>query len=108
MLVDLIVAFGALATGLGSFVASIVSARRAGAAKDSAEHAATEVSPNHGSSLKDQISRIEAMVRSQGHQIGEIRRDSAITHHMLANQVDDHADRIVKLESRSRRDRNSS
>lgn len=35
----------------------------------------SELAPDHGHSLKDQIGLIRDMISSQGHQIGEIRAD---------------------------------
>lgn len=66
-----------------------------------------ELSPNHGSSTRDAINRIEKsqnalteglaaqreMIRSLGHQVGEIRRDASQVH-------EDHADRLRNLEKR--------
>ena len=56
---------------------------------------AAEVSPNHGSSMKDQLSTLTDQVHSIGHQIGEIRDDARIIH-------EDHAARLRRLETQRR------
>lgn len=90
---------------LVSAVAALVAAVRAtGAARDAGKTAA-QVSPNGGSTMRDSIGRTEADVaviraslealtdahRSQGHQIGEIKRD-------LTQAVDRHEDDIRRLD----------
>ena len=50
-----------------------------------------ELTPNHGSSVKDQLALVLDLVRSQGHQLGEIRDDARAIH-------EDHAARIRALE----------
>ena len=68
----MVVSLGGLA-GLGSLVAALGAWRKSSTA-------AKELSPNHGSSMKDSVARIEKsqelqldMMRSLGHQMGEIR-----------------------------------
>lgn len=105
MIPELITSVAALLTSFGAFFASVISARRAGAAHTASSVAAAEVTANHGSSLKDSVSRIEAMLshvaevqRSQGHQIGEIRRDGSQTHELLSDRIKEQGRRIDRLE----------
>lgn len=105
MLPELITSGAALLTSIGAFTASIVSARRAGEARTASAVTAAEVSPNHGGSMKDQLARIEIMVRalhetqrSQGHQLGEIRRDKLQAHELMADRLTEHGRRLDRLE----------
>lgn len=77
-------------TGLGALISSIAAVIGAVHAR----RAASEVTPNHGSSLKDLVTMIDDKVDSLGHQIGEIRRDADSTHRDLQH-------RIRRLEDRS-------
>lgn len=95
---DLIASIAAVITSFGSFIAAVIAARKASTA-------ANEVTPNHGGSLKDVVTRIEKMVRSQGHQIGEIRRDASVTHDQLGEDIDDVRHRLRRLEDRDERRR---
>ena len=58
-----------------------------------------EVTPNHGSSMNDAVHRIEKMVDSLGHQIGEVRRDAATMHDMIGARLDEHATRLESVEN---------
>lgn len=105
MLPDLISSVGSLITSIGALIASLSAARKARQANENtrALTQATnvikdEVSPNHGSSMKDSLMRIERQLNSQGHQIGEIRKDSAIVHDIFGNQIADLSKRILRLE----------
>lgn len=105
MLPDLITSIAALVTSIGAFVASLISARRAGKAENASSIAAAEVSHNHGGTLKDAIARIELATRhisevqrSQGHQIGEIRRDKVQAHEFMADRLSEHSKRLDRLE----------
>ncbi|VDG76904.1 Uncharacterised protein [Actinobaculum suis] len=69
----------------------------ASSAAQAANSAAAQLTPNHGSTVSDAINRIEKMVSSQGHQIGEIRRDAAVTHEMIADRLSEHGDQITRL-----------
>lgn len=105
---QLLLALGSLIAGIGTFVAALGAWRKS-------KKAADELSPNHGGSLKDSVSRIEATLaqlgamvqhqgqiqRSQGHQIGEIRRDSAHTHDLLTEGLKEAHRRIRRLEDDS-------
>lgn len=102
---SLILAIGSLIAGLGTLIASLGAWRKS-------RTAAAELAPNHGSSLKDIVTRIELKLehvsemqgalsqtqRSQGHQIGEIRRDALQTHELLADGLKEANRRISKLE----------
>ena len=98
--------------GILSAIAALVAATRAGraardagtAARDAGKTAA-QVSPNGGGSMRDSVTRTEADVsviraslealtnisRSQGHQIGEIRRD-------LTAAADRHETAVARLD----------
>lgn len=88
-------------------------------AAQASEQAATELSPNHGSSSKDSLARIEAklahveteqqrqavqqehqaeMIKSIGHQIGEITTNAATARQMINSRLDDHSDRLAGIE----------
>lgn len=85
--------------------------RRAAAAS---EQAATELRPNHGSSSKDALARIETkisqieakqdhqgeMIKSIGHQIGEITTNAATARHLINSRLDDHSSRLATIEER--------
>lgn len=103
MLAELINSFGSLIASIGALVAAVTAAGKArNAERNTAKLANTtndirkEVSPNHGSSMKDSLVRIEKLADGLGHQIGEIRRDAAVTHELLGNQVKALADRMNK------------
>lgn len=103
-------ALGSLIAGIGTFVAALGAWRKS-------KKAASELSPNHGSSLKDSVSRIEnslaqlasmvqaqgSMQRSQGHQIGEIRRDAAQTHELLSDGLREVQRRVNRIEDNTSR-----
>lgn len=100
MATELLSGVAELVTSAGAFIAAIVAARKASSAADSASTAVNEVTPNHGGSLKDIVTRIERFVRSQGHQIGEIKRDAAITHDQIGEGLDDLRHRVRRLEAK--------
>lgn len=52
---------------------SAVAARRAEDAAQSAAHAATELTPNHGSSTKDQATRMELVLAQLATQLAEVK-----------------------------------
>lgn len=83
----------AIITAVAALVAATASWRTNGKVR-------REFSPNHGSSMKDSQLRTEsavaaqsALIRSLGHQVGEVRNDARIIH-------EDHAARIRNLEHR--------
>ena len=67
---DALVSLGGL-TGLGSLVASLATLRKATKVKEDTQ----QLQPDHGRSVADKTDLILELVRSQGHQIGEIRTD---------------------------------
>lgn len=73
MIADIITALAALVASIGSFYA----ARKAKGADVTAEKARAQLVPNHGSSVSDRVDLMLSMVKSQGHQIGEIKTDMA-------------------------------
>lgn len=95
---------GAIA-GLIAAVRSSKAAAAADKAAASADKTAAQVTPNGGGSMRDSVTRTEADVsviraslealtnisRSQGHQIGEIRRD-------LTAAVDRHETDVARLD----------
>ena len=78
-------------TGLGALISSIAAVIGA----IHARRAASEVTPNHGGSLKDLVTAIDDKVDSLGHQVGEIRRDADTTHRDMMH-------RLRRLEDRDR------
>lgn len=78
-------------TGLGTLISSVAAIISAVHAK----RASREVTPNHGSSLKDLVRAIDDKVDSLGHQVGEIRRDADTTHRDMMH-------RLRRLEDRDR------
>ena len=90
---------------LVSAVAALVAAVRASRAARDAGKTAAQVTPNGGSTMRDSVTRTEADVaviraslealdnlgRSQGHQLGELRRD-------LSDAVDRHEDDVRRLD----------
>lgn len=58
----------------------------------------TELAPDHGHSLKDQIGLIRDMISSQGHQIGEIRSDMAADRRRYEDALARHDKEIGALE----------
>lgn len=106
MIAEIITSVGSLVASLGALIASISAARKSGNAETKIAKTAKETAqikaeflPNHGSSFKDALTRIEKEVSSLGHQIGESRRDSSNAHELLGNQVNDLARRVTRLES---------
>lgn len=81
--------------GLAALITALVQLRHI---RRDAKTSAVELTHNHGSSMKDAVARIEGSVKSLGHQVGEIRRDAAITHELLAHRLDEHHNRLDKLE----------
>lgn len=78
---DALVALGGLG-GVAATITSLVSVVRirqvhqdTTEARDTAASAAAQLQPNHGRSVADKTDLILELVRSQGHQIGEIRTD---------------------------------
>lgn len=63
-------------TALGTFISGLAALFSAFYAK----RAAREVRPNHGSSLKDIVKLVDDKVDSLAHQLGEVKKDAAITH----------------------------
>lgn len=106
---ELLVGVAALITAVGSFIASIISARKAWKAVD-------ELSPNHGGSVKDAVNRTEVniqtlekniqhlddAVKSVGHQIGEMRRDNAVAREGMQAGLESLDTRVNLLERRRR------
>lgn len=104
---DTLAGIAAIITSLGSFIAALVAARKAWAASSQLEH-------NHGGSVKDAVSRIEAQVdrtseqvrwtseqvKSLGHQVGEIRRDSAVSREGVNTALESLDDRMRRFEKR--------
>lgn len=76
----IIIATGALITAVGGFIGAVALGMKnlaeGRATRIAAEHTAREVSPNHGSSLADAVSRIEARQREHSMSIGGIRDDA--------------------------------
>lgn len=74
-----------LITAVAGVPAALVAARNSGKTRKKIRH---ELNPNHGSSIRDQIDLLVKMVSSQGHQIGEIRRDAASIHDRHDRQLE--------------------
>ncbi|OKL49289.1 hypothetical protein [Boudabousia marimammalium] len=91
-----------LISGVGMFlsaVAVVLSNRAANNSNKAVNQLGTvtaSIEPNHGSSVKDSLNRIEDMQRAQGHQIGEIRRDLANHISSQGGINEDHAARLRK------------
>lgn len=105
MIAEIITSVGSLVASIGALIAAINASRKSGSAETKIAKTAKETAqikaefmPNHGSSFKDALTRIEKDISSLGHQVGEIRRDAATTHDILGNQVNDLARRIGKIE----------
>ena len=65
-----------------SAVAALIAARNANKAKQ-------ELKPNHGSSTRDVINRVDRNIRSLEDQINDIRRSSNIMHDDLLTRLHD-------------------
>lgn len=63
-----------------SAIAAIIGARKSA-------HTNKEMKPDHGESLKDIVHSIDDKVDMLGHQIGEIRREEAITHEDMLERI---------------------
>lgn len=83
---EIITALGGFG-GLAGLVTALVQLRKIKA----------EIMPNHGSSLADAIRRTEDGIKRLDHQMGEIRRDSAVTHELIGKRLDEHAQRLDKI-----------
>lgn len=83
-------------TGLGSMIAAIAAVLKLREVKRDT----TELRPNHGSSIKDAIRRIEESVRSVGHQVGEVRTDLADERRDRRAWDETLSDRLQTLEQR--------
>ena len=99
-----IIAIGALVTALGGAVASVtLGVKNLAEARETrvhAETAALEVTHNHGSSMKDAVSRMEEAQLAISGVVDEIRADVA---GLRAEKASDHADmrhRLTRLERR--------
>lgn len=63
-------------TGIGALISSVAAVIGALHAR----RAAKEVTPNHGSSLKDIVNLVDDKVDSLAHQLGEVKKDAATIH----------------------------
>lgn len=55
-----------------------------------------ELKPNHGSSMRDAIDRIERMINEQHIDIREIRADVNRVHGRISDHIHDHATGVIK------------
>lgn len=88
------------ALNIGSIIAALGAWRKAG-------QSTKELTHNHGSSTKDAVSRIEKtqvhqseMIKSLGHQIGEIHDTMSQTTHLIGTQLGDMQERVRLVEKR--------
>ncbi|MDD7465977.1 MAG: hypothetical protein PUK59_07095 [Actinomycetaceae bacterium] len=65
----------AIIASLGALVTALQGKRQSKKAADIAETTAAQFQPDHGTSFADKQELILDLVKSQGHQIGEIRED---------------------------------
>ncbi|MDD7687531.1 MAG: hypothetical protein PT944_06430 [Actinomycetaceae bacterium] len=65
----------AIIASLGALITAIQGKRQSKKAADIAETTAAQFQPDHGTSFADKQELILELVKSQGHQIGEIRAD---------------------------------
>lgn len=85
MLAALLGVLGVLAAGIIGVVATVIAAWRAKvkplltSTQTAASHAAEQLTPNHGSTVRDSVGRMESTLdrldRSMSRQLGEIRAD---------------------------------
>lgn len=96
---EIIAAISALGglSGLGALLASLASLTET----------RQRLRPNHGSSLADAVKRIEVMVKSTGHQIGEVRTEQAAIRADISDERRDRrlwdealSDRVTSLETK--------
>lgn len=109
----IVAALGGLG-GLGALITGIATLIKTRSVKSDTD----QLTPDHGRSIADKVSRIDAsmcvlsqrvddmaeIVRSVGHQVGEIRRDSADSHSDYDRRLVRHDERISHLEHHGRRD----
>lgn len=55
-----------------------------------------ELKPNHGSSMRDAIDRIERVINEQHIDIREIRADVNRVHGRISDHIHDHATGVIK------------
>lgn len=69
----------AFITALGAFITALATAiatlRKSKKVDEASETIQAELTNNHGSSFKDKIELMLDLVKSQGHQLGELRAD---------------------------------
>lgn len=102
-IVETLVNLGGFA-GIAAVLAAIPALRKIGR---NSKTAAEEARPNHGSSMRDAVIRIEATVqgmrdtqKAHGHQLGEIKQDSMEARKLLADRLNEHGTRLENLEKR--------
>lgn len=103
----LLLAAAAMATALGSLIASLALGVKhlaeARATRAAAEQAARQVSPNHGSSVADAVKRIEQRQREHSQSIGGIRDDMRQDREHLLTHLDDSRETKTEINHRLRR-----
>lgn len=96
------VGIGAVFTGLAAIVGLLPKVKAtkhaAEAAASSAKAAADELAPNHGSTIKDAIARIEAYQREHHTALVHLRDESHIVHAMVLDELKEHSARIARIE----------
>lgn len=70
-IIEIISSLGGFA-GLAALITALGATRRMNTAS---EKIAKELSPNHGSSMKDSLARIEAVQKDHGERLHELRKD---------------------------------
>lgn len=114
MLAALLGVLGVVGAGIITAVAGLVVAWRAKIkplltdTKDAAEHAATQLTPNHGSSAKDSLVRIEQAItdhrRDTNQRLGDLRGDMRTEREATDRKHSEIFQRLHALESPPRED----
>ncbi len=114
MLAALLGVLGVVGAGIITAVAGLVVAWRAKIkpllteTKDAAEHAATQLTPNHGSSAKDSLARIERAVsdmdRNNNQRFADLRADMRTEREATDRKHSEIFRRLHALESPPRED----
>lgn len=114
MLAALLGVLGIVGTGILAAVAGLIAAWRAKVkplltdTKDAAEHAATQLTPNHGSSAKDSLARLEVnldrMERTLSQRIVDLHADVRTDRQNSDRQHSEIFRRLHALESPPRED----
>lgn len=83
--------------GIGTFITAGIGALIAKRADSKVQ---SELSPNSGGSIKDQIDLVVSMVKSQGHQIGELKTELDYSRKATDNAINELTSRVERLENR--------